>query len=145
MLSRSRCGALGGLAVVMSLFVLAANAQASSLSKDSSGRLVWTSSAAVDNDLTINYTEPFRCLPGVSCDPSYRITDPNEAIVLNASGCTQTSGTVLCTANGATPVNGLIVNAGPGNDRVVHDVGECQQIRCIIDLGCARCDDADRR
>ena len=65
MLSRYRRVALGGLAAAMSLFVLAANAHASSLSKDGSGRLVWTSTAAIDNDLTINYTETVRCLPGI--------------------------------------------------------------------------------
>ncbi len=136
MLSRYRHGALGGLAVVMSLFVVATNAQASLLSKDGAGRLVWTSSAAIDNVLTINYTEPFRCLPGFACDPSYRIADTSETMLLSASalasGCDQTAGAVICTVSGATPVTGLIISAGPGDDRVAHDEGECQ-IKCIID------------
>ena len=130
---RSRRGALGGLTVFMLFFALASGAQASSLSKDSAGRLVFTSSVTADNQLRINYTEPFRCLPGFSCDPSYRISDPSEAMTVSASGCTVTAGVAICTANGATPVNGVIVNAGPGNDRVAHDEDECQQIRCVFD------------
>ena len=125
-----------GLALLVCLVALAAPAEASTLARDGSGRLVWTSSAALSNNLTINYAEPFRCSPLASCDPSYSFKDTVEPVTVSAAGCAPTgaqpaSTAIVCDVTAGTPVTGLVVSPGSGNDSVLHDVGECTGPICL--------------
>lgn len=135
MLALARRGGLG-LAVLGLMAALAASAQASTLARDASSRLVWTSGAALNNSLTINYNEPFRCPIFGSCDPTYSFRDPVEPVTVSAAGCSPSGAqpadtAIICDVNAGTPVAGLVVTAGAGDDTVVHDVGECTGQFCL--------------